>query len=491
MASLRWLARDVFTEHHQRRIAVAPGKVPEQLIVGAVLLDDVHDVLDERRIAGAPRHRQRRRGARLARRELLSRRGDAVVLGDRGRVTIELGGVGNRHDAHGASVRVDEPLLRLSPVSGTSPQKRRNRELCAGVVQRQVIRIPAGWNQAEDRLLRHVHHGDGVEASKRDEQRRAVRAHGQRGGRRSLEHQPERLEADGGDDLARRRVDDRDRIGVGVRHEQPLARLVVRHRGRVKPHVNRVRHLLRVQVDARDRAGGRDASLVHDDAIGAGCQASGKRDVAILRPASAPVADPRRPAILADHRSERRNTAGLDAARHPARFRIEDRQGVVEHKWDDGASAGTSARERWSAGQVASQVWGKWDEGRAVVLQQLHRAAGPVAGGPGRNGESDQRALANRIEHQSLECRGAVELPSAPCAILEPIEPVHFGAAGARSTGEHPQVRVSGAERHAVDPAVEDALDAGRRDGLPRGDHARVGHAPRRFHFGLWRRLGQ
>ena len=241
------IGRDVFTEHDERRIAVASGEISKQLIVGAVLLDDVHDVLDERGIAGAPGDRQRCRGPRLRRRQLLSCRRDAVVLGDRRAVAIELRGIRNLHDAHGPSVGVHvAPPLLLLIGSGTDSQECRDREPGAGVVQREMIGIPAGWNQPENPLLRHVHHGHGVEASERDKQRRAIGAHGQRGRRDPLQRQPERLEADGGGDLAGGRVDDRDRIGVGVRHEDPLARLVVRHRCRVQPDVNRVRHLQRV-----------------------------------------------------------------------------------------------------------------------------------------------------------------------------------------------------------------------------------------------------
>ena len=41
--------RDVLAEHHERRLAIAARQIAEQLIVGAILLDDVDDVLDERR----------------------------------------------------------------------------------------------------------------------------------------------------------------------------------------------------------------------------------------------------------------------------------------------------------------------------------------------------------------------------------------------------------------------------------------------------------
>ena len=49
--------RDLFAELHQRRVAVAPDVVAEDLVVGPVLLDDVDDVLDRRRLADVVRDR--------------------------------------------------------------------------------------------------------------------------------------------------------------------------------------------------------------------------------------------------------------------------------------------------------------------------------------------------------------------------------------------------------------------------------------------------
>ncbi len=45
------VGRHVAPEHHQRRVAVASGHVAEDLVVGAILLDDVEHVLDRRRVA--------------------------------------------------------------------------------------------------------------------------------------------------------------------------------------------------------------------------------------------------------------------------------------------------------------------------------------------------------------------------------------------------------------------------------------------------------
>ena len=52
---------DVGTEHAQLRAPVPPRQVAENLIVGAVLLDDVDDMLDETRLPDPLGHRSRRR----------------------------------------------------------------------------------------------------------------------------------------------------------------------------------------------------------------------------------------------------------------------------------------------------------------------------------------------------------------------------------------------------------------------------------------------
>ena len=45
------VGRHLAPEHHQRRVAVAPGHVAEDLVVRAILLDDVEHMLDRRRVA--------------------------------------------------------------------------------------------------------------------------------------------------------------------------------------------------------------------------------------------------------------------------------------------------------------------------------------------------------------------------------------------------------------------------------------------------------
>ena len=58
------IGRHVLAEEAERRIAVSLGDVPEDLVVGAVLPDDVEDVLDRRGGAHAPRDRRPRRRPR-------------------------------------------------------------------------------------------------------------------------------------------------------------------------------------------------------------------------------------------------------------------------------------------------------------------------------------------------------------------------------------------------------------------------------------------
>ena len=47
---------DVLAEDAERRVAVALGQIAEHLVVGAVLLDDIDDVLEDARLADALGH---------------------------------------------------------------------------------------------------------------------------------------------------------------------------------------------------------------------------------------------------------------------------------------------------------------------------------------------------------------------------------------------------------------------------------------------------
>src|SRR5688572_20550442 len=75
------IRRHTLPEHHQRRLAIALRQIAEELIVGAVLLDDVDPVLDERRIAGTLRHGQRCAGG-LSACEALPGCRDVIVFRD-------------------------------------------------------------------------------------------------------------------------------------------------------------------------------------------------------------------------------------------------------------------------------------------------------------------------------------------------------------------------------------------------------------------------
>ena len=61
------VGRDLPAEGAELGIVVAPRQVAEKLVVGAVLLDDVNDVLDSRPLAGLTRHRHGRAVAALGR----------------------------------------------------------------------------------------------------------------------------------------------------------------------------------------------------------------------------------------------------------------------------------------------------------------------------------------------------------------------------------------------------------------------------------------
>ena len=85
------VGRDLAAEHHQRRIAVAARHVAEDLIVGAILLDDVQHILDRRRLADLGRNGrllgvggvgEQLVGIRAVLVDRLGIRGQGLVVGD-------------------------------------------------------------------------------------------------------------------------------------------------------------------------------------------------------------------------------------------------------------------------------------------------------------------------------------------------------------------------------------------------------------------------
>ena len=105
------VGRDVFAEDRERRIAVAQLDVAEDLVVRAVLADDVEDVLDRRRRADALR--DRRDSGRACGREPL-RLGVGGDFEHLLRVRREGRGVGQVDDRE----RALEQLARVLPVGG-------------------------------------------------------------------------------------------------------------------------------------------------------------------------------------------------------------------------------------------------------------------------------------------------------------------------------------------------------------------------------------
>ena len=304
----------------------------------------------------------------------------------------------------------------LAAVSGAGPdaKQRRNRELLPVAVENDVAWIPRCRDQTSDSGGCHVYHGDGIEPAECDEQRRAVRCDGQRRWRDAFERQAERLQENRGRDTVSARVNHRHRVGVRISHEQPLPRLVPRHRRRMKTDVDRVRHLQCIEVDACNRSRGCNAALVDDHAICVGGHSGGKRDVAVSRPSSAPVADPRRAAVRCDDGAERRHAAGLHGAGHVALYGVDHRDRVVEDERYNCSTACTRPRERRSAGEMSPKIGSQRNERRTVMPQQLHRTARPVAGGFRGDGDANQRALSDAVEDDTLKRCVSLQSPIGP-----------------------------------------------------------------------------
>ena len=186
------IGRHLFAEDGQARIAVALLHVAEHLVVGAVLLDDVDDVLEDRRLAVSSRHGH---GLGVGVRFFQAGEavGQAVVGVDLAGVASQLGLVGHVDDGYGAEVIVrvlallDRPRLAQRAMSLDVGDE----QLFAVGGDEDGAGIPAGRDQAGERLsapacrprrasaCAEADDGDAVIGAVGDVQRAAVGAEGQ------------------------------------------------------------------------------------------------------------------------------------------------------------------------------------------------------------------------------------------------------------------------------------------------------------------------
>src|SRR5262245_38885144 len=115
---------DLLAEQDQGGVSVAFLHVAEDLIVGAILLDDVYHVFDERGFTGAQRN-----GYRLSASPFRFHHGSRtqlkmIVLGHGCAVAIELPRVGNWNDCNRSAIGMDIAfLLRFLPSRSGAEQR--------------------------------------------------------------------------------------------------------------------------------------------------------------------------------------------------------------------------------------------------------------------------------------------------------------------------------------------------------------------------------
>ena len=164
---------DILPEHHERGVPVSLRHIAENLIVGPVFLDDVHDMPDQRGLA-RPRGNGDGRDAASHWRSPWSADLKVVVLRDCRGVAGELRLIGNGNHADRPSVGVDVSLLRIVPPAGACPQQRGNRKVLVIRAEGKGVRIPRGRNQPQDFSIRSRKNGHRVDPAARDIERGAV-----------------------------------------------------------------------------------------------------------------------------------------------------------------------------------------------------------------------------------------------------------------------------------------------------------------------------
>ena len=196
-----------------------------------------------------------------------------------------------------------------------------------------------------------------------------------------------------------------------------------------------------LEVNAHNRARGRDAALVDDHAIGARRQAG--------RQCGSPSAGHRPPQLLTQAtRPLRSSTAPngatplvLTLSEDAAGIGVENGQRVVEYKRHHRAPARAGARDRRRPAQVPPQVRCERHERRPIQVEQPERATLAVSRLACGHRQPDKRRLALCVEDETLECRRAGQLPAIAYCVLRPVEAIDMRAAGLASAPSAPRAR--------------------------------------------------
>ena len=164
-------------------VAVALREVAENLIVGAVLADDVEHVLDRRARADRLRDRRADRSVRRIEPDRVAIRRERV---DRASVLGERRAIGRRHRTDGAEEPTDDSVIdRVRGRRHAFPAQ--DEHLLAVAAEDRAGRVGTGGNEAVHEAapaVADVDDGDGVVVGVGDEQRLAIGRQGQRVGRR-------------------------------------------------------------------------------------------------------------------------------------------------------------------------------------------------------------------------------------------------------------------------------------------------------------------
>ena len=264
--------RDVAAVDHERAVAVAARQVTEDLVVGAILLDDIDDVPNERRIPRQLGHGTRHDGRRASGGICLRRGRQRQLIGreNRGRVRGELLAPGNLDDAHRSAFSKYIPAAFArrplgAPLARADAEQGADRQVAAVATDVEARRIPRCRNQAGERRFAGVArpdlvHGNGVDRAERDEQRPAIARQRERRRRGADAALAERRDADAAEDTVIVRVDNRHRVVVAVGDVEPRTRRVPRQRRRVAADRDRLRHSRGDDVDPYDTPRRRDAT---------------------------------------------------------------------------------------------------------------------------------------------------------------------------------------------------------------------------------------
>ena len=245
----------ILAEQDKLRLSVPTRQVAKQLVIGAILFDDVDDMLNERCFARTLRHRACR-GTPVDRFRCSPGKWHAVVFCNGGRIARELRFIRQINHVNCSAIGMNIAMIgAFHRGARPNPKHGAHDQLAPRRVKSKRIRIPTRWDEPEQRVTLRIQHCHTIYAAQRHIETLGRLVECQRSRCNAVHLDGEGAQGNCAGDPAAFEIHDRDRVIVGVGDEKLSASAIDREGSRVTTNFQRRCDARRSQVHNRDRSG--------------------------------------------------------------------------------------------------------------------------------------------------------------------------------------------------------------------------------------------